>query len=84
MEGDRVAFDAFGAEHYAERKLHRLENGTLFDVKLEIGSGFASFDGGVADAVDVDSAFLERVFEADTVAVGAVAVGFYGVGSSEG
>ncbi len=39
VEGDCVAFDALGAEHNAERKLHGFENGALLDVQLEVGAG---------------------------------------------
>ena len=60
------------------------ENGSLLDMQFQIGAGMAALDGGVPDAVDVDVALAQRVFQADSVAVGAAAVGLDGVRSGKG
>src|SRR5215210_9324823 len=68
-KADGVALDAEGAEHYPERKVHPLKDGTLLDVQLEVGDGVLELPPRLVDAVEVDAMLLERVWEGDAVAV---------------
>ena len=83
VKGNGMAFDAFGAEYDAEGELQAFEDGALFDVEFEIRGDVLAFAFGFGEAVDLNTATAEGVFEADAVAVGADAVGGNGMSTGE-
>ena len=83
VEGDRVAFDAFGAEDDAEGQSEPFKHRALLNVQLEIGGGMLALAGGFGETVDVDTASFESVLQADTVLIGAAAVRRDGVRAGE-
>ena len=72
-ERDRVALDAEGAEHDAERQVERLEHRPLLDVELEVGRRVFELRARLERAVEVDAVRGERVRERDPVRVAPLA-----------
>ena len=66
---DPVPLDAEGAEHRAERQVHRLEHRALLDVQLEIGRRMLELRARLQGAVEVDAVLAERVGQRHAVAV---------------
>src|ERR1700722_17144286 len=83
MKGDCVTFDALGAKHDAQRKMHRFENRSLLDVKFQIGGSVGSFRGGLTDSFDLNVTSSQGFFQANAIAVNPVAVGFNGMCSAK-
>ena len=71
--GDLVALDAEGADHGAEREIHRLEHRALLDVQLEVGGRVLELPAGVLGAVEIDAVLAQRVGQRDAVRVDAPA-----------
>ena len=84
LKSDGVTLDALGTGDYPQRKAQAFEHRPLFDVEFEIGGDVGSLAGGFGKTVDRDAAAGERVFESNTVFVGAAAVRFDGVRAGEG
>ena len=84
VKRDCVTLNAFGAEDDAEGQSLRFEHRALLDVQLEVGGGVVLFLFSFGEAVDVNAAAAESVFEADAVFVLTSAIGFDGVGAGEG
>ena len=68
-KGDRVAFDAEGAEHGAERQIRIEQDRPLFDMQLEIGGGVAQFFAAILDAFEIDSVLGECIDQRNPVPV---------------
>ena len=84
MKSDGVTLDALGAEHDAQRKAEAFEHGALFDVQLQVSRGVLSFTGCLAETIDLYAAAAQRFFQANTVLVGAFAIGLDRVCSRKG
>ena len=54
-EGHLVALDAEGAEHDAERQVHRFEHRPLLDVQLEVRGGALELRAGLDRCVELDT-----------------------------
>jgi hypothetical protein len=80
IEGDRVALYSLGAEHYAQGQAQAFEDRSLLYMQLQVGRGVSTLDAGFSDAIDVDMALPQSIFEADSIPVRSAAIGLYGVG----
>jgi hypothetical protein len=54
VKSDRVAFHYFGAEHYAQGKLHGFEDRALLYMQFEIRACMGAFASRIPDAVNID------------------------------
>jgi hypothetical protein len=63
--------------------MHSFEDWSLLDVKFQIGCCVSPFGGSFSDLFDLDVALTQSIFEANTIAVSAVAVGSDCVGPGE-
>src|SRR5262247_935932 len=64
-EAEEMALDAERAQHDARRLVHRLEDGALLDVQLEVRPGVPRLERavGVEHPVDLDAVLAERVWQ---------------------
>ena len=76
VEGDGVPLDTFGSEDNAERESEALEHWTLFDMEFEIRGRVGPLFLGVRKAHEVIAATADGIFEADSIFIGAAAIGF--------
>ena len=60
---DGMPLHAFGAEHCAQRKAHSLQHRTLLNVQLKIGCRVLPLPSGVADGINGDATFRQRIFK---------------------
>ena len=60
-----VPFDAERPEHHAERQVHRLQDGALLDVQLEIRSRALELGPRFQRRVQVDSVLAQGVRKRD-------------------
>src|SRR6266508_6174756 len=64
-----VALDSEGAEHDAEGEIHRLEDGTLLDVELEVRDGAFELGTSLERGVELDAMLAQRVRQRDPVRI---------------
>ncbi len=75
-----MALDSLGAENYAQGQAQAFEDWSLLYMQLQVGRGVSPLHGRIPDAVDVDVALAQSIFEANTIAVRSAAIGLDGVG----
>src|SRR6266403_3005159 len=74
VKSNVVPLDAFGAQNNAEGQAHPLQDRSLLDMQLKIGSRVFLFPLGVREFVDLDATTPQGLFQFNAVAVGAIAV----------
>src|SRR5579883_2030999 len=83
MECNAPALDSFGPQDDAERLAQLFEDRPLLNVQLQICGDVPALAVGIADALHIDTADLQRRFQRRSVAVCAFAVSFNGMSAGE-
>jgi hypothetical protein len=67
---DPVTLDSVGAQHSAQRQVHRFQYRSLLDVELEIRGSVLELPPGLGRAIEVHAVRADRFGQRDSVAVG--------------
>jgi hypothetical protein len=63
--------------------MHRLKNGSLLDVQLQISSGISPLQSGFPDSFYVNSALPQSFFQTNSIAIRALAICLDSMGPSK-